>query len=170
MAMNKNLTRNERLKLISGVVLAILILTCFANYLLMYFVASSAKWKVVLGVVIVLVIDTSVFAKYDKRLYKGKKDITFSTIATSNFLAFTMSIGLSVFWLVFDKKVAVIVESAIAEMSSSSSGTKAIDLITKMIIDLIAISMNVPVINLGLAFLVILMLLFALLSKSGSGK
>ena len=171
MARNKNLTRNERLKLLFCVALAILILTCLANFMLRYFVASPAKWNAIFGFIVVIAIDIFIFVRYDKRLWVTKKDkktreksstnTTFSTIAMSNFLALTMSIGLYPFWLAFDEEAAVIVRDTLAQMSFSGG---------KMILDLITISLNVPVINLGLAFIFILMLLFAVVSKIFSFK
>ena len=82
--------------------------------------------------------------------------MTFTTIAMSNFLALTMSIGLFPFWLAFNEEAAVIVRDILAEMSFSGE---------KMIIDLITISLNIPVMNLGLAFIFILMLLYVIVAK-----
>ena len=65
-------------------------------------------------------------------------------------------IGLFPFWLAFTEESAVIVRDILAEMSFSGE---------KMIIDLITISLNVPVINLGLAFIFILMLLYVIVAK-----
>ena len=166
MARNKNLTRNERLKLLFCVALAILILTCLANFLLRYFVASPAKWNAIFGFIVVIAIDAFIFKQYDKRLWvtkidkktkeKSSTNMTFTTIAMSNFLSLTMSIGLFPFWLAFDEEAAVIVRDTLAGMSFAGG---------KMIIDLITISLNVPVINLGLAFIFILMLLCAIVAK-----
>ena len=171
MARNKNLTRNERLKLISGAALVILILTCLANFLFRYFADSPAKWNAIFGSIVVIAVDIFIFRQYDKRLWVTKKDkktheksstnMTFSTIAMSNFLALTVSIGLSPFWLAFDEEAAVIVRDTFAGMSFAGG---------KMIIDLITISLNVPVINLGLAFIFILMLLIAFVAKIFSFK
>lgn len=171
MARNKNLTRNERLKLISGAVLVILILTCLANFLFRYFADSPAKWNAMFGFIIVIAIDALIFKQYDKRLWvtkidkktkeKSSTNMTFSTIAMSNFLALTVSIALSPFWLAFNEEAAVIVRDTLAEMSFSGG---------KLIIDLITISLNIPVINLGLAFIFILMLLIAIVAKIFSFK
>jgi hypothetical protein len=171
MARNKNLTRNERLNLISCVALVILILTCLANFLFRYFVPSPAKWNAIFGFVMVFAIDVFMYKKYDTRLWVTRKDkktqeksstnMTFSTIAMSNFLALTGSIALFPFWLAFNEEAAVIVRDTLAGMSFSSG---------KMIVDLITISLNVPVINLGLAFIFILMLLIAIAAKIFSFK
>ena len=171
MARNKTLTRNERFKLITCVALVILILTCLANFLLRYFVTSPAKWNAIFGFVVVLAIDIAIFAQYDRKLWVTKKDketgnrsstnVTFSTIAMSNFLAIAGSVALIPFWLAFDEEAAVIFWETLSEMSFSSG---------KMIVDLITISLHVPVMYLGLVLIFLLMLAWAVVAKVFSGR
>lgn len=163
---NRNLTDNERFRLFWLLALAVVILGTISNVILMHY---PFKWQFTSGTLIVLTADILAYIMYGERLCvkRKTKDGEFwlnesgRVISTSNFLSLVITIIISSLYLAHNEEVARLVADILRGMNFDNG---------KFILDLTTILQYIPVLNVGLALIVVGWILYGVLVKVSSNS
>lgn len=159
---NNNLKKNGRFWLYLVLMLIVLLLSCISNFAIRHYAVSYTRWEFIAGVLIVVLADIIVYVLYGNRVWVWDKRAKVSVnriweiLSLSNIVSLLISIGILFpiyFGFFIDEEARAIVTATFSELSFSNG---------KLIINIVTISQYVPVINLGLAAIVILWILVAL--------
>ena len=148
----RNLTRKERTRLFIILTAAVVILSCGIGLLL-----RDSSWRLTAELLTVIAVDVFTYMRYGKRIMVKRNGIwrneSLQQISTSNLLALVVSIGISPVYLAHNEAAAKEVSRILDGMSFSSGN---------ILTGLSGILQNVPIINGGLAILVVCWLIFSL--------
>jgi len=159
---NNNLKKNGRFWLYLVLMLSVPLLSCISNFAIRHYAVSYTRWEFISGVFIVVLADLIVYVLYSNRVWVWDKRAKVSVnriweiLSLSNLVSLLISIGilLPVYYGFFiDNEARIIVADTLSEMSFFNG---------KLIINIVTISQYVPVMNVGLAVIVVLWILSAL--------
>lgn len=152
---NRRLKRKERTRLFIILTVAVIILGCLSGLVL-----RQSSWRLTAGFLIVVAADSITHKLYGKRVMVKREGVwrneSLQLIANSNLLALVLSIGLAPFYLAHNEVTAKEVSRILDGMSFSSGN---------VLTGLSGILQNIPIINSGLAVLVVCWLIFAIGKK-----
>lgn len=161
---NNNLKKNGRFWLYLVLMLIVPLLSCISNFAIRHYAVSYTRWEFIAGVLIVVLADIIVYVLYGNRVWVWDKKAKIyvnrimEIISLSNIVSFLISTSILFplyFGFVLDESARTIVIDTLSEMSFSSG---------KLIIDITTISQHIPVMNVGLAVVVVLWIAFAFLA------
>ena len=159
---NNNLKKNGRFWLYLVLMLSVPLLSCISNFAIRHYAVSYTRWEFISGVLIVVLADIIVYVLYRDRVWVWDKKAKVSVnkiweiLSLSNVVSLLISIGILFpvyFGFFIDEEARAIVTATFSELSFFNG---------KLIINIVTISQYIPVMNVGLAAIVVLWILSAL--------